>query len=171
MTTHVYVSAQNKGFNFTVEVKGKRKHVRFVDNQFKTDDDDLAAGINALIETNPGIGRRCCKTDIAAAEKLAREHRRMLQRTGATKGGITAEATRHAMDISLAERDLKLRSQNADVKEFEKENLQMTEAVVEAVVELPEKTETVAPVVKPLVSSKPIPSFAKSSKQKAVNAK
>lgn len=129
MEKHIYVAERKQGFNFVVEVDGKRERVRFVDGQFKTDNDKLAEAIDALREINPGIARRCRKADKAAAEKLAREHREMLKRTGAVKGGLTAEAARHSMDISLAERDLKLRNQNVDVEDFAKENLQMTEVV------------------------------------------
>ena len=133
MKKHVYVAEQNKGFNFTVEVdvpnkdKAKRVHVRFVDGQFTTDDDALAGAIDALRGINPGIARRCRKADKEAAEKLARAHRALLSRTGAVKGGVTAEATRKAMDIALGERDIALRSQNANSAEFAKENLQLTE--------------------------------------------
>lgn len=131
MKKHVYVAEQNKGFNFTVEVGDKRMHVRFVNSQFTTDDDALAEAIDDLRGVNPGIARRCRKADKAAAEKLAREHRAMLSRTGAVKGGVTAEATRKAMDIALGERDIELRSQNANSEEFAKENLQLTEKVVD----------------------------------------
>lgn len=127
MTDHVYIAEQKKGFNFVVILDDKRERVRFIDGQFITKNDDLAKAIDALRKVNPGIARRCHKSDREAAEKLALAHRQLLARTGAVKGGVTAEAARHAMDTSLAERDLKLRSQNVDVDAFAEENLQMTE--------------------------------------------
>ena len=129
MQKYVYIAERKKGFNFIVELDGKRERVRFVDGQFTTDNDALAEAIDALRKSHLNISRHCRKADKEAAEKLAREHRQMLARTGAIKGGVTAEATRRAMDISLGERDLALRSQNADLDDFTKENLQMTQAV------------------------------------------
>ncbi len=130
MSTHVYIAEQSKGLNFTVEVEDEKVRVRFVDGQFKTDDGKLAKAIDRLRKKNPGIKRRCRKADIEAAEKMAREHRQMLARTGAMKGGITADAIKRSMSTALEERDIELRSKNIDVDEFADANLQLTEAVV-----------------------------------------
>ncbi len=163
MEKHIYVAEHNKGFNFIVLLDNERVRVRFVDCQFTTDDDKLAAGIDALVKANPGIARRCRKTDKEAAEKMARAHRAELARTGAVKGGVTAEASRRAMDTALAERDIELRSQNADVESFADADLQMTEAVDKV-------EEKAAPAkTKPLVAAKPIPSFAKTLKTDTAN--
>lgn len=135
MTTHVYIADQAKGFNFTVILdaedkdKTKRIQVRFFEGQFKTDDDKLAEAIDALREENSGIARRCRKADEAAAEKMARKHRAAMERTGAIKGGVTADATKRAMDTSLAERDFELRTEKPNADEFAKDNLQLTEKV------------------------------------------
>ena len=151
MKKHVYIAERKKGFNFALVVNGKRERVRFVDGQFTTDDDDLAAAIDASRKSNLSISRHCRKADKEAAEKLAREHRQMLARTGAIKGGVTAEATRRAMDISLGERDLALRSQNADLDDFTKENLQMTQAVdIEATKADVAKSNEVKSPIKPV---------------------
>ncbi len=148
MEKHIYVAERKRGFNFIVIIKSERIRVRFVDGQFKTDDNILAAAIDAIRKKNPGIARRCRKADVAAAEKMAREHREMLKRTGAFKGGITADAARHAMDTSLAERDLKLRNENVDVEEFAKADLQLTEAA-----NIPVKKSVKEPIVDPVAKS------------------
>ena len=134
MQKHVYVADQIKGFNFTAIVEEKRVHVRFVNGQFTTDDDKLADAIDALCKGNPGIGRRCRKTDQAAAEKLAREHRARLAGTGAIKGGVTADAMKRSMDTTLQQRDTEMRKQHVDPADFVDENLQMTEkaAIIQA---------------------------------------
>lgn len=135
MTIHVYIADQAKGFNFTVVLdaedkdKAKRVQVRFSDGQFKTEDDKLAEAIDAIREINPGIARRCRKADVAAAEEMARKHRATTSRTGAFKGGVTADAAKRAMDTSLQERDLELRTAKPDTDEFAKDNLQLTEKV------------------------------------------
>lgn len=140
---HVYVAERASGFNFTVvmeDKKGKetRRRVRFEKGQFKTDDDKLAAAIDELLAENAGIRRNCRKTDRAAAQRLAEQHMAMLKRTGATKGGVTAEAARHAMDTTLAERDLELRSKGGvDTNAFADEGLQLTEEVKTPAVDVP----------------------------------
>ena len=158
MGKHVYVAEHKKGFNFVVLLNDERVRVRFVDCQFTTDDDDLAKAIDALLKIKPAISRYCRKTDREAAEKMARAHRAALARTGSLKGGVTAEATRRAMDTALAERDIELRSKNIDVDEFAKADLQITEKV-----DSPTKKTSDKSVDKPLVDSKPIKSFVKQS--------
>ena len=158
MTTHVYIADQAKGFNFTVILdaedkdKAKRVQVRFSDGQFKTDDDKLAEAIDALREINHGIARRCRKADEAAAEKMARKHRAMMERTGAIKGGVTADAAKRAMDTSLAERDFELRPEKPDANEFAKDNLQLTEKVETA--PIPATPAPITPEPKPTTAIK-----------------
>ena len=132
MANHVYVAERASGFNFTViledaEGKETRRRVRFEKGQFKTDDDELAAAIDWALEHTPNLARFCRKTDRAAAEALAKQHAAMLARQGAVKGGVTAEAAKHAMDTSLAERDLQLRSQHVDGQAFAESDLMLTE--------------------------------------------
>lgn len=128
---HVYI-AKKEGFNFAVEMenaKGKetRVRVRFEKGQFKTNDDDLAAAIDAALADAPGLRRFCHKTDKAAAEALARKHAEMARKTGAHKGGVTAEAAKHAMDTTLAQRDMEMRDKNVDTAAFADENLLLSE--------------------------------------------
>ena len=135
MANHVYVASRAKGFNFTVvmeDKKGKetRRRVVFEHRQFQTDDDALAAAIDEAIAEYPGISRNVRKADKAAAEELAIQHAAELKRTGAVKGGVTAEAAKMAMDTSLAQRDIELRAkaEKVDVEAFADENLQLTES-------------------------------------------
>ena len=166
MEKHVYVAEHKKGFNFVVLLNDERVRVRFVDCQFTTDDDDLAKEIDVLLKAKPAISRYCRKTDKEAAEKMARAHRAALARTGSLKGGVTAEATRRAMDTALAERDIELRSKNIDVDEFAKADLQITEKADSPVEKKSDKSAD-----KPLVDQKPIESFVKKSlKVKAAKA-
>lgn len=142
MGTHIYVAEQKPGFNFVVEMKNEdgekvRKTVRFEKGQFRTEDDAFAEAIDSAMDKYPNISRFCRKTDREAAEALARKHRELMARTGATKGGVTAEAARNAMDTSLAKRDAELRNQlknpDAAKEQLAKgENLQLTDAATPA---------------------------------------
>jgi hypothetical protein len=133
---HVYVANRASGFNFTVvreDDKGKetRYRVRFEKGQFKTDDDKLAALVDAAIDRSPGIRRNIRKADREAALKLALAHKRMMDTTGAHKGGVTADAVKTAMTDSLAARDKELRDANVspDVEAFAADGLQLTQPV------------------------------------------
>lgn len=159
---HIYIAERKQGFNFVVQVGDERTRVRFVDGQFKTDDAQLAKAIDKIRKTNAGIGRRCRKADKAAADKLAREHREMLKRTGAVKGGLTAEAARHAMDTTMAKRDIELRSQNVDVDKFAEDGLQLTEEATKP----PEKTKAASVSKK---AEKPTAKSGDSSESKIPN--
>ncbi len=138
MALHVYIAPQKPGFNFVVEVpdeddKKIRRSVRFVKGDFRTEDDVFAEAIDKALAKYPNIGRFCHKADREAAEALARKHREMMSRTGATKGGVTAEAAKMSMDTTLMQRDAELRNQlqNPDaVKEqlAREENLQLTDS-------------------------------------------
>lgn len=150
MAEHVYVAERASGFNFTVilpsgKKKGKdtRYRVRFEKGQFKTDDDKLAAAIDELLAESVGIRRNCRKTDKQAALALALKHKKMMQRTGAVKGGVTAGAAKSAMDTALYERDLELHPQHPDADAFAEEGLQLTETAEEPVASEPEKPVTI----------------------------
>lgn len=154
MSKHVYVSNKASGFNFTVAMKAKkgketRFRVKFEHKQFKTDDDKLADAIDKLIAENPAIARNIRKADKAAAEALAIQHAEMIKRTGAHKGGVTAEAAKHAMDTTLMQRDVELRSKNVDTAAFAEENLQMTEQAPEPAKEVVPEPQTEVKEEKP----------------------
>lgn len=143
MAKHVYVARRATGLNFVVimeDAKGKetRRRVRFEKKQFQTDDDDLAAAIDATLDAYSNIARECYKTDKAAAEALARQHA-ALNQGGAVKGGVTAEAARSVMSTALHERDVQLRSQNADREAFADDGLVLSEEAPPAPVQ-PEAT-------------------------------
>ncbi len=158
---HVYVAERASGFNFTVIFPRKKKRdkevrvrVRFEKGQFKTDDDKLAKAIDLLLATKPSISRNCRKADQAAALKLALRHKALMDRTGAHKGSVTADATKRAMTTALEERDKELREYNVDEKAFADESLQLTETIEPTKTEV-EEVETEA-VVEPAVFVQPI---------------
>lgn len=131
MAKHIYIAKQAKGLKFRVTVDDKDVVVRFKDGQFSTEDDELAAQIDAALQKST-IRRFCQKADRTAALKLAAEHQAMLKRTGAHKGGITAGAMKDAMNTELNRRDAELHDAAGDsIKEqfAEKESLVLTEAV------------------------------------------
>lgn len=133
MATHVYVAERKSGFNFTVvymDAEGQevRYRVRFEKSQFKTDDDKLAEEIDKLIAKVIPIKRNVRKADRAAAERLALEHKEMMQNYGAQKGGVTAQAAKLAMDTTvLQQRDERLKSESIDREAFADENLVLSE--------------------------------------------
>ena len=150
---HVYVAERASGFNFTVpmeDAKGKetRHRVRFEKGQFKTDDDELAAAIDELMATQIGIRKHCRKAYRAAAEKLSRAQRKMMETSGAHKGGVTSDAAKQAMTDSLAQRDKQLRDAGVDKAAFaEDESLVLSEEAQETLMK-PKAEEAVAkPVV------------------------
>ena len=134
MAKHIYIAKQVKGLNFEVLVGDKEVVIQFENDQFTTDDDELAKVIDHVME-NSGISRFCRKADRGAAEALARRHAEMMKNTGAHKGGVTAGAAKAAMNTELQQRDIELQKAGGDhIKEVfaEEESLILTDEGVTA---------------------------------------
>ena len=128
MAKHTYIAKNAKGLKFRVTVSDKDVVVKFENGQFSTDDNDLAAEIDAAL--SGGIGRHARKADRSAALAMAAQHQAMMKRTGAQKGGVTAGAIKDSMNTAMQERDVQLQSEAGDhIKDkfADDENLVLTD--------------------------------------------
>ncbi len=133
MEKHLYSSGNVLSFRFRLHLNDGDKDVaiKFVNGQYKTDDDEIAKVLDKQLQTNSSISRFVKKIDIAAAEKMARDHQARLNRTGAVRGQLTTDMVRQAQNTEVAQRDAELLEKavkNVQEVAEEEHNLTMTVA-------------------------------------------
>lgn len=157
MATHNYIAEQAKGFRTRVTVgKGDEQSdalVQFVDGQYNTKDDDIAAALDAAIAKGK-ISRFCRKVDRAAAEKLAADFLSRQKRMGGVKGQLSAQAAQNAMRTEVAKRDEALVAQDIDPEKLSEESgVQLTVPVAETRIQEVSKPEVPETPADPKVAS------------------
>ena len=105
--THVYIAPDASGLNFhqTVPNRDKDVFVQFIDGNYRTDDDELAAAVDADIEAGH-LSRWVRKVDRAAAEQLVRDHIAAREGTGAQTGTQTSQATANLNVLQARDQEL-----------------------------------------------------------------
>lgn len=140
MAEHIYVS-NAAGFKTDVELDGEREIIQFHDRCYKTDNDEIASQLDSYLSKR-GAGRMFRKVDQQAALELVEQHKKLMSKSGARSGALTASAVNTLMSDSMKQREKELLDNPGLREEFAEGGLELTETVAQPRVQTVNETET-----------------------------